>query len=282
MAEQDPRLAALARLLSIVDQLRAPEGCPWDRKQTLASMAPHVLEEAYELSDELRCGKDSDVLGECGDLLMNLFLITRIAEDEQRFSMTETGHAICDKLIRRHPHVFGDGEAKDADEALENWERIKREERDPLPAGSDKSIFSGLRRELPALLSAQRVGEKAAAVGFDWPDREGPIAKIREELEELLSAIDAAPAEREEATPAELCELGDLLFAVVNLSRKLGISAEMALRGSIDRFKTRFSHVQLALGDRLEGAGLDEMEALWEEAKGLEQRSSPTEAQGSN
>ncbi|MEZ5990169.1 MAG: nucleoside triphosphate pyrophosphohydrolase [Planctomycetota bacterium] len=262
----DPRLAALARLSAVVDRLRAPDGCPWDRKQTLPSMAPHLLEEAYELVDGLGGGSDDVVRGEAGDLLMNLFLIARIAEDEGRFSMAEVAGEVTDKLVRRHPHVFGDAEAGDAGGALAQWEAVKQQERSTAPEDADRSVLAGVPRALPALLRAWRVGQKAAGVGFDWPDAEGPLAKIDEELAELRAELDddGAAGDRAEA------ELGDLLFAVVNLARHLGVDPETSLRRTCERFERRFRRVEAELGDGLREAGLDEMERAWERAKQAE------------
>jgi nucleoside triphosphate diphosphatase len=260
----DPRLEGLASLLQIVDRLRAPDGCPWDKKQTLRSMAPHLLEEAYECMDALRNKEDGETVGECGDLLMILFLIGRIGEDEGRFSMANISRAVCEKLLRRHPHVFGEEQASDAREALSRWEAVKQEERAGKGEKADRSVLSGVPRELPALLRAHRVGEKAAAIGFDWPEARGPLDKIEEEFQELRSEIEAG--ERDPDRTAS--ELGDLLFSLVNLSRHLGLNPEMALRGTVDRFESRFRQVEESLGDRMgRGASLEEMEKAWEIAK---------------
>lgn len=263
----DPRLDGLASLLQIVDRLRAPDGCPWDKSQTLVSMAPHLLEEAYEIVDALRHENDSETIGECGDQLMNLFLIGRIGEDEGRFSMAEISEAVCEKLVRRHPHVFGEAEAMDSTEALARWEAVKQEERAGKDTPEERSVLSGVPRELPALLRAHRVGEKAAGVGFDWPEARGPLDKIEEEFAELRQEIERGDRDQNRCA----AELGDLLFALVNLGRHLGLNPEMALRGTIDRFEERFRHVEARLGDRLgQGATLEEMEEAWEEAKSQE------------
>ena len=263
----DPRLENLSTLLQIVDRLRAPDGCPWDKKQTLPSMAPHLLEEAYECMDALRQEEDGETIGECGDLLMNLFLIGRIGEDEGRFSMADVAGKVSEKLVRRHPHVFGEEKASDAGEALERWEAVKQEERAEMGEDADRSALSGVPGELPALLRAYRVGEKAAAVGFDWPEAAGPLDKIEEEFGELRSEIEAGQPDLERTA----AELGDLLFALVNLARHLGLNPEMALRGTIDRFESRFRQVETSLGDRMgRGATLAEMEEAWDAAKGRE------------
>ncbi len=262
----DPRLEGLASLLQIVDRLRAPDGCPWDKKQTLQSMAPHLLEEAYEIVDALRQEDDEETIGECGDQLMNLFLIARIGEDEERFSLADISEKVCQKLVRRHPHVFGEEDEKAADsaEALARWEAVKQEERAGKAQEAERSVLAGVPRELPALLRAFRVGEKAAGVGFDWPDAEGPLDKIQEEFEELRQEIEAGQPNLGRCA----AELGDLLFALVNLARHLDLNPEMALRGTMDRFEARFRQVEANLGDRMgQGASLAEMEEAWEAAK---------------
>lgn len=257
---QDPRLGALARLVGVIDRLRAPDGCPWDRAQTLETMAPHVLEEAYEVVDALRGDDDPTTLGELGDLLMNVLLLARIAEDGGRFSIEDVAQAVTDKLIRRHPHVFGDERAGDATEALARWQAIKREER-AARGDPDGSALAGVPRELPALLRASRIGEKAAQVGFDWPDRTGPLAKIEEELSELATEIEGGRRDRMQD------ELGDVLFSLVNLARHLGVDPETALRAATDRFSARFRRVEASLGPRLGEASLAELEAAWNDAK---------------
>jgi len=262
MTDTDPRLRGFAKLLSIVDRLRAPDGCPWDLEQTLQSMAPCVIEEAYELVDTLGTN-DEETCIELGDLLMNCVLLARIAEDESRFSMADVTARISDKLVRRHPHVFGDAKATTGEEALQQWAAIKASERAATPDDSQKSALSGVPRELPALLRALRVGEKAARVGFDWPDLNGPMAKIDEELAELRCEVEAEP--RDPTRVRE--ELGDLLFSITNLARHLGEDPETALRQTVERFSERFRGVERELGPRLATASLEEMEAAWTRAK---------------
>jgi len=257
----DARLAALQRLLEIVDRLRAPDGCPWDRKQTLPSMAPHLLEEAYEVVQVLERDDDRETVGELGDLLMNVVLLGRIGEDEGRFSIADIGEQVSNKLIRRHPHVFGDREAHDPEAALSHWEDIKRQERAEAGDQQPASVLAGVPNNLPALLRAFRVGEKAAQVGFDWPDLQGPRDKLDEELSELGHEIEGGSKGR------QFAELGDVLFAVVNVARKLGINPEMALRATIDRFQARFQHIERELGPAIADTSLEEMERLWQEAK---------------
>lgn len=264
MNSKDPRLLGIERLLATVDRLRAPDGCPWDREQTLRSMAPCVLEEAYELVDTLEGSDDNEIRAELGDLLMNCVLLGRIAEDEDRFSIGDVATTVNDKLIRRHPHVFGDAEAKTGDEALRQWAAMKAAERQDAPDARERSALAGVPRALPGLLRALRVGEKAARVGFDWPDDSGPVAKIDEEWEELREELEREPRDDERIRE----ELGDLLFAVVNLARHLGTDPETALRSTIERFSERFRAVERELGPRLGEASLEEMEAAWQRAKG--------------
>lgn len=248
----------LARLLEIIARLRAPDGCPWDREQTEQSMTPCLLEEAYEAVDAVRSGDAADSCEELGDVLMNVFMIARIAEEAGRYDVEQVAAGIADKLVRRHPHVFGDVEARDSDEVLANWEAIKRTEKADQPA---RGALAGIPVALPGLLRATRVGEKAARKGFDWPNPEGPRAKLDEELTELDAALGSG-----DRTAAEH-ELGDVLFSVVNVARHAGLDAETALRAAVDRFTARFGFVEETLGERMGEAGLDELEEAWQRAK---------------
>ncbi len=248
----------LERLIGIVRRLRAPGGCPWDREQTEQSMAPHLLEEAYEAVDAIGTADAAKSREELGDVLMNVLMIAQIASEAGRYNVEDVAAAIADKLVRRHPHVFGGARADDAETALASWEVIKRREG---KAGAVRGVLSGVPTALPALLKAFRVGEKAARAGFDWPDAAGPRQKLGEELAELdaaLAAGDPGAASR---------ELGDVLFSVVNVARHAGVDPEMALRGTVDEFMRRFAYVERRLGERLGQASLAEMEALWQEAK---------------
>ncbi|MEM7200838.1 MAG: nucleoside triphosphate pyrophosphohydrolase [Planctomycetota bacterium] len=256
------RFPELENLIDVVARLRAPDGCPWDRKQTEATMAPHLLEEAYEAVDALGSGDVAHSREELGDVLMNVLMIAQIAGEASRYSLEHVARGIADKLVRRHPHVFGDAVAADADGALANWEAIKRNE----GAGKPRGALAGLPADLPALLLAFRVGQKASRRGFDWPDARGPRAKVDEELTELDAAL--AAADREAATE----ELGDLLFSVANLARHAGLEPETALRAAVAKFRRRFEFVETQLGDRFPEADLEEMEALWERAKQTEAR----------
>jgi len=254
----DPRLAALARLVAVIDRLRAPGGCPWDRRQSLQSMAKNLLEEAYEAVEALQSGRRDAAREELGDVLMNVVLTARIAQDAGDFSLADVALEIASKLVRRHPHVFGDGEALDVEGVLANWERIKSEERREQP---DRSALSGLPAALPALLLAFRLGEKAARVGFEWPDRHGAWEKLTEEILELKQALEQDDQDR------IADELGDVLFSVVNVARHASVEPEGALRRAASRFSERFRYVERTLGKPLSEATLEELEALWQEAK---------------
>jgi MazG family protein len=244
--------------MAIIARLRAPGGCPWDREQTEVTMAPHLLEEAYEALEAIQRGDTETSCEELGDVLMNVLMVAQIAAEQDRFDAEDVARTIADKLVRRHPHVFGDVEARDAEHVLRNWEKIKRTEK---ADGQPRGALAGVPAALPALLRATRIGEKAARVGFDWPDAEGPRQKLTEELGELDRALSAGDQESVQQ------ELGDVLFSLCNVARHAGVNAEMALRQTIERFTTRFDHVERSLGSRLEEASLAEKEALWQAAK---------------
>lgn len=250
-----PDLPALRELQRIIARLRAPDGCPWDRKQTITSMAPHLLEETHEALDAIRAEAMDGTCEELGDVLMNVLLIAQIAAEEGHFDLEQVARQVGDKLVRRHPHVFGDGEAEDTDEVLTTWEAIKRQEKGGAPRGALAGIPSGL----PALHKAYRVGEKAARTGFDWPDARGPREKLDEEIGELDRALASGEGVAE--------EFGDVLFSVVNLARHHKVQPEEALAACIERFSSRFRFVEERLGARLSEASLEEMETAWAEAK---------------
>lgn len=256
-------LAAVERLIQVVDTLRSPGGCPWDAKQSVESLVPHLLEECHELADATARRDAAAVREELGDLLMGIFMVSRVAADDRGFDLAEVARGITEKLLRRHPHVYGTTEVAGEHEVLQNWEAIKRREKED-EGKADVSALSGVPSSLPALLRAYRVGQKAANAGFDWPDLLGPAEKVEEEWAELQDAI-----ARDDRSAAEH-ELGDLLFAIVNLARKLKIEPELALRGTIERFSSRFRHIERHLGKPLAEATLDEMDALWDEAKAAE------------
>jgi MazG family protein len=253
-----PPGAALAELVEVMRRLLAPDGCPWDREQTLASLRPYLLEESYELLEALDSGDATHHQEELGDLLFQIVFQSALRAAEGAFTIDDVVRGIASKLVRRHPHVFGDAKVKDAAEVLDNWAAQKQKEK------ARQQTLEGVPRALPALARAQKLTERASHVGFDWPDAVGPRAKIDEELRETdlaLAAGDKAAAE---------AELGDLLFSVVNLARKVGVDAECALRGSVERFESRFAHVELRLAERgrtPRESTLTEMDELWNEAK---------------
>ena len=256
---------AIERLLGIMERLRGPGGCPWDREQTLRSLRPYVLEETYEVLEAIDAGDAREHCEELGDLLLQIVFQAQLTKEEGQFEFADVANAISNKLVSRHPHVFGDVELKDADQVLRQWAALKREEK--RAKGRGESVLEGVPREMPALARADRLTEKASRIGFDWPDAGGAREKVTEELGELDEAIASADRDAVEH------ELGDVLFAVANLSRKLGIPAEEALRGAVSRFVSRFSHIERELARRgvpHGAASLEEMDALWNEAKVLE------------
>ncbi len=262
--------ATFVRLVELMRRLLEPDGCPWDREQSFASLRRYVLEEAAEVVDAIDREDFGELCAELGDLLLQVVFLGELAQREQRFAHDDVVAGIVDKLVRRHPHVFADVEVGDADEALTNWERIKAGERKA--KGQGEGVLDSIPRSLPTLVRAQRLGEKAATMGFDWPDVQGPRDKLAEELEELAVAAEEAVAEGERAARLEH-ELGDVLFAVVNLARHLGVDADRALVKANDRFLTRFRHVERRVDERHGGfaAGavpLGELEAYWQDAKG--------------
>ncbi len=258
---------ALERLLSIMERLRGPGGCPWDREQTLRTLRPYVLEETYEVLEAIDSGDPREHCEELGDLLLQIVFQAQLAKEERQFDFADVAEAISNKLVSRHPHVFGDAQVKDAEGVLRQWAALKREEKKAKGGGA--SVLEGVPREMPALARADRLTEKASRVGFDWPDPGGARAKLSEELSELDEALAAGDADALEH------ELGDVLFAAANLGRKLGIPPEEALRGAVARFISRFSHVERELARRGVPHGeatLAEMDALWDEAKDLERQ----------
>jgi tetrapyrrole methylase family protein/MazG family protein/ATP diphosphatase len=250
--------STLPRLVSIMQRLLAPDGCPWDREQTLETLRNYVIEEAHEVVDAIDRGNPGDLREELGDLLLQIVFQAELARKQNWFGPDDVIAAICEKLVRRHPHVFGDETATSSAEVLVNWERIKASEK------RGRGALEGVPVALPSLLRALRMSEKAARVGFDWPDAQGARDKVGEELGELdraLASGDKAHAER---------ELGDLLFALVNYARKTELDPEAALRGTLARFAERVQHVERAAhagGRPPEELSAAELDALWVEAK---------------
>ena len=264
---------------AISDRLRAPDGCPWDREQTHESLRNHLLEEAYEVYDALEAGATPELAGELGDLWLQIVLHAQLAAEEGVFDLTDVQAAIAAKIVRRHPHVFGDAEARTASDVNRQWERIKAAEReddaDAATGGAPKGALDGISGSLPALAASQEMQERAANIGYDWPSIDGVLDKVVEETEELReAAAEDAPA----GAWAE--ELGDLLFVLVNVARKRGVEAEAALRAANAKFRRRFGRVEamaaargVALRD-LDFAALDE---LWDAAKAEERAPSQEE-----
>lgn len=259
-----PSTEAFGRLVELTARLRAPDGCAWDRAQTIETIRPHLVEEFHEVLEALDEEDDGKLRDELGDLMFLLVFIAHMAEADDRFDLASVIEGIDAKLRRRHPHVFGDHSAETPEAVRSHWETTKLGEESH--AGRS-SILDGLPRGFPALLSARRLQEKAAAVGFDWTELGDVVRKIDEELAELKSEMERSEEARYED------ELGDLLFAVVNLARKLSIDPEAALRKTNLKFRRRFAEIERRFGDRdLREVGLDAMDRVWNEAKELEER----------
>ena len=267
----------VSRLIEIMAALRTPvSGCPWDLEQTFATIAPYTIEEAYEVADAIERGDLHDLCDELGDLLLQVVFHARMAEEASAFDFGSVVEAITSKMIRRHPHVFADEEGKTVDRVQDAWARIKAEEKAAKAARRAAEglapVVKGLLDEvgtgMPGLTRAVKLQEKAGTVGFDWNDPKAVLAKIREELDEIEAEIDApspSPARQED-------ELGDVLFAVANLARHLRLDPEKALRGTNEKFRRRFAHIEKRLAEKgltPAEASLDEMEAIWGEAKGM-------------
>jgi len=257
-------MTAFAQLCDIVAKLRAPGGCPWDREQTHESLLAAVIEEAYEVTEAARAKNDAHFCEELGDLLLLVVMHAEIASEAGRFNIDEIIRDISNKLIRRHPHVFGISQARDSGAVLKQWEAIKREEKK-----ADSHYFASLPKALPALMRAQKAQSKAARVNFDWTEVRDVVAKVEEELREMKEAIAALNRARIED------EIGDMLFAVVNLARKCKIDAESALQRGTDKFVTRFNQLEdevKARGMELGDLGLSEMDEIWNRIKNDEAR----------
>jgi MazG family protein len=257
------------KLVALMQRLLAPNGCPWDREQTLETLVPYLIEETFEVIDALAEGTVDDHREELGDLLLQVVFQSELRHAEGRFGIDDVARGIVSKLVRRHPHVFGEVKADNAEQALASWAKLKAEEK---AKKGKKGALDGIPRSAPALIRALRTGEKAGAVGFDWPDARGPREKIDEELRELDAAI--ASGDRQAMTD----ELGDVLFAAANLARKLGLDPESALRGTVDRFARRFAHMEAALeaeGKSVAQASPAEQDRLWEAAKRAPAKDTP-------
>ncbi|MCL2098065.1 MAG: nucleoside triphosphate pyrophosphohydrolase [Bacteroidales bacterium] len=248
---------SFAHLLDIMDQLR--EKCPWDREQSMATLRPLTIEETYELSDAILQQNMNDVCKELGDILLHIVFYAKIGEEQQSFTIDEVINKLCDKLIYRHPHVFGEKQVKHAGEVIQNWEQLKTKEKD-----GNKSVLSGVPDAMPSLIKAYRMQDKARAVGFDWEERTQVWDKVAEELSELKAEFERGDSDKAEQ------ELGDFLFSVVNAARLYGLNPDTALERTNQKFKKRFAYLEaetLQKGRQLKDMILDEMNEIWEKAK---------------
>jgi MazG family protein len=254
-------------LVAVMARLRAPGGCPWDRKQTFETIKTYLLEEAYEVMDAIDKQDWRALEEEVGDLLLQPVFFAEMAAEQGLFTVADSLDAINRKLVRRHPHVFADAHAETPEDVKVRWDQIKKQEKAEQGAAPAASVLEGVARNLPALMEAAKVGHKAAGLGFDWPDTGGVLAKIREEADEVAKAHETRDQKHVEH------EMGDLLFSAVNLARHLKIDPEQALRKSNARFRERFAHVERRVADSGKGFAetpLDLMEEWWQEAKKLE------------
>ena len=259
---REEKLEAFGRLLDVMDRLR--EECPWDRKQTNESLRPNTIEETYELCDALIRDDQKEICKELGDVLLHVVFYGRIGEEKQQFDIADVCNKLCDKLIFRHPHVYGDAVAKSAEQVLESWEQIKLKEKD-----GNKTVLSGVPAALPSLIKAYRIQDKARNVGFDWEDRQDVWSKVHEELAELEAELKREDKERSTR------ELGDFLFSVINAARLYKLNPDNALEMTNQKFISRFNYIEqhsIRVGKPLTEMTLDEMDQLWEEAKQKEKQ----------
>ena len=252
----------LEKLINIMDKLLSPEGCPWDRQQNHESIKPYLIEETYEVLEAIDSGDKEMFKEELGDLLLQVIFHSAIAKNNGDFNINDVIDAICEKLIRRHPHVFADVKVKDSNEVLKNWEQIKKNEK--TGEKKRKSVLEGVPKELPALLRAHRIQEKASRVGFDWDHVSKAMEKVDEELAEFKQACESESPERIEE------ELGDLFFSIVNISRFIETNPEIALQKTIAKFIHRFTFIEHKLSQQHKDLGkvpLEELDKLWDESK---------------
>ena len=259
---REEKIEAFGRLLDVLDRLR--KECPWDRKQTNESLRPNTIEETYELCDALMRDDTQDICKELGDVLLHVCFYGKIAEEKEQFDMADVCNKLCDKLIFRHPHVYGEAVAKDAQQVLESWEQIKLKEKD-----GNSSVLSGVPTALPSLIKAYRIQDKARNVGFDWADKQDVWQKVHEELEELEAELNRKDSQKAEQ------ELGDFIFSVINAARLYKLNPDNALEMTNKKFIRRFGYIEehsIKQGRVLTEMSLEEMDALWNEAKSLEQK----------
>lgn len=260
MNDRKAQLAAFERLLDVMDELKAK--CPWDSKQTFQSIRPNTIEETYELCDALAKNDLPNIKKELGDVLLHIVFYSKIASETNDFDIADVCNTLCDKLIFRHPHVFGDVNAENADQVETNWERIKMKEKD-----GNKSVLAGVPSALPSLIKAYRIQDKARNVGFDWAEREQVWEKVKEEFEELMVEIKNMDPQKQEE------EFGDLLFSLINAARLYKINPDNALESTNAKFIRRFNYLEentIKKGIDLKSMSLDDMNAIWNEAKQLE------------
>lgn len=268
MKTRQEKLEAFGRILDVLDEVR--EKCPWDRKQTTESLRPQTIEETYELSDAILKGEKDNVAKELGDLLLHVLFYSKIGEEQGDYDITDVINSLCDKLIYRHPHVFGTVKVADADEVAKNWEMLKTREK-----GGNKRVLSGVPDTLPPLLKAYRMQDKARGVGFDWEEKSQVWDKVKEEMNEYqaeLDAMDSAVSENDKKTARDRAEgeLGDFLFATVNAARLYGLNPDTALERTCMKFRNRFTYLEehtLRQGRNLSDMTLAEMDEIWDEAK---------------
>ena len=257
MSTKEEKMEAFGRLLDILDELRVK--CPWDRKQTNESLRPNTIEETYELSDALMREDNNEIKKELGDLLLHVVFYAKIGDEKQAFDIKDVCDSLCEKLIYRHPHVFGDTEANTSQKVEQNWEQLKLKEK-----GGNKTVLAGVPNALPALIKAHRIQDKARNVGFDWEKREQVWGKVQEEFNELKQEIDNMDPDKMEA------EFGDLFFSLINAARLYKINPDNALERTNQKFIRRFNYLEahtISQGRSLKEMTLEEMDQLWEEAK---------------
>lgn len=263
---------SMQELVAIMARLRDPEnGCPWDREQTLESIVPYTIEEVYEVADSIAEGDMPGLCDELGDLLFQVVFYSRIASEQGAFGFDDVSRGICDKMVRRHPHVFADEAVADAAEQTRAWERLKEDERRARAGEGRARYLDGIARALPALVRAGKLQKRAAKAGFDWPDRSGVVEKVREELQELERELSAPQASDQQVAE----EMGDLLFSCVNLARHLGYDAESLLREANSKFENRFHRMEALLrdgGKTLLQSDLAQMDEAWNQVKREEER----------
>lgn len=257
MANEDPRLKAFERLLNIMDELR--EQCPWDRKQTFESLRKLTIEETYELADAIDNNDLKEIENEIGDLMLHMVFYAKLGSEQKAFDITSALNHICEKLIYRHPHIYGDVKVKDEEEVKANWEKLKLKE-------GKESVLEGVPKSLPAMVKAIRIQEKVKGLGFDWEEKEQVWEKVQEELQELHEEVKANTVEEKEL------EFGDVLFSLINYSRFIDLDPEAALEKTNKKFMKRFQYLEKkakSLGRDLHDMSLEEMDVIWEEAKGV-------------